>query len=870
MKINILKSFFFMTFLCVLSLPLFVSAQQKKPNNTNTKKPANNTKTQPTNNKQSTTNNKQQPTNNKQTTNSKPSNNQTTTPDSPITATEIEAYKKEATEMMSLVEYMFNTLGSNESDAEDKNTIITESYLKVFKDSKVSIEDDLDKKRDAVINKEAQSYLKDIDFFFTDAIFKFDVQSVTHFLTSENQVVFKVTMTRSLRAKTVSGDSLNNNQVRYVEINLNQAQKDLKIASIYTTKLNETEELKSWWATLSPDWKSVFGAYVSLPDTVSIAHIRNILNLERIDLSSYKNINDLEPLSRLTKLKEVNIANTQINNLAPLRNLSNLEILNCSGTEASSLEPIKYAINLRELYCQNTQISSLDAIRNFSKLDKLYFFNTPISSLEPIAGLTTLRELRGEASKITDLSPLKSLSNLNFLDIPNTPISDLKPLSSLIQLERLDFSNTQVSNLNGLQGLRKLKNLIFNNTPIGDLSALQGLVALEKIYCDQSKITRDIARKFMAANPNTLVIFDSETLSNWWNSMSGEWKIAFGKYVKYTGLPNKDQLQQMANLTEVNISNNQAINTLEPLKEVTNLKKLFCNSTSVSDLTPLKDLIDLQILEANNTKVSNLRPLTNLTNLEKISVENCGLTNLQGIEKLNVLKTLYCDKNTLTLDQVDALNKVLPSCLVVHQSEVLRLWWQNLPDAWKQVFGQHVKIDNPPTREQTHQVATLEILRIDNNNAIKDLEPVRQLRRLKELTFSNTLVSNIIPLMSLKNIEKLDFSKNPIGDISPLTDMVSLKSLAFENTPVNQLISVGKLINLEEINFSGTQISDLEALKGLTNLKIVSFYSTRVSNLKDIIELPKLKTVKCYNTKVWQSRAKTFREKRPEVELIFY
>jgi Leucine-rich repeat (LRR) protein len=869
MKINILKPFFLMTLLLWCSSSL-VLGQQKKPNNTNTKKPTNNTKTQPTNTKTNNTGTK--PTNNKQTTtnNKQTTNNQALSPDSPITAAEVEAYKKEATEMMSLVEYMVNTLGSSESDAEDKNTIITESYLKVFKDSKVSIEDDLDKKRDAVINKEAQSYLKDIDFFFTDAIFKFDVQSITHFLTPENQVVFKVTMNRSLRAKTVGGDSLNNNQVRYVEINLNQAQKDLKIASIYTTKLNEAEELKSWWATLSSDWKSVFGTYVSLPDTVSLAHIRNILNLERIDLSSYKNINDLEPLSRLTKLKEVNIANTQTNNLAPLRNLSNLEILNCSGTEANSLEPIKYAINLRELYCQNTQINNLEAVRNFNKLDKLYFFNTPISSLEPISGLTALRELRGEASKITDVSPLKSLSNLNFLDIPNTAVSDLKPLAGLSQLERLDFSNTQVKNLDGLQGLKKLKNVLFNNTQIGDLNALQGLSTLEKVYCDQSKITREIARKFMAANPNALVIFDSETLSNWWNGMSGEWKIAFGKYVKYTGLPNKDQLQQMANLTEMNVSNNQAINTLEPLKEVTNLKKLFCSSTSVSDFSPLKDLIDLQILEANSTKINNLRPLANLTNLEKISVENCALTTLQGIEKLNVLKILYCDKNTITLDQVDALNKVLPSCLVVHQSEVLRLWWQNLPDAWKQVFGQHVKIDNPPTREQTHQVATLEALRIDNNNAIRDLEPVRQLRRLKELTFSNTLVSNISPITSLKNLEKLDFSKNPVGDISSLTDMVSLKFLAFENTPANQLISVSKLINLEEINFSGTQISDLEALKGLTNLKTISFYSTRVSNLKDIMELPKLKTVKCYNTKVWQSRAKNFREKRPEVELIFY
>ena len=793
-----------------------------------------------------------------------------TTDDSPISAAEIENYKKEVTEMMSFLEYMFNTIGSSESDAEEKDIIINQSYLKVFKDSKVNIEDDLDKKRDAVIFKEAQAYLKDIDFFFVDAIFKFDVQSITHFLTPEKQVVFKVTMNRSLRSKTIDGDSLKNNQVRYVEINLNQSQKELKIASIYTSKINEEEELKSWWATLSGDWKTIFGTYVNLPDTLSMAHIKNILTLERIDISNYKNIADLEPLSRLTKLKDVNISNTQVANLLPLRNLADLEMLNCSNTAVNNLEALKYTINLNELYCQNTQITNLDPLRNLTKLDKLYFFNTAVANLEPIANLTALRELRGEKTKIVDLKPLSLLKNLNFLDIPNTAVTDLSPLASLAALERIDLSNTPISNLNGLQELKKLKFITFNSTQVDNLSPLNGLANIEKIYCDQTKINKEIARKFMANNPTILVIFDSESLSNWWNSMNGEWKLAFGKYVKYTGLPTKDQLQQMANLTEINISNNKNINNLDPLKEVTNLKKIFCSGTPITDLTPLKDLIDLQILEANNTKINNLKPLAGLTSLEKLSIENSGLNNLQGLENLHALNTIYCDKNTISYDQVDALNKLLPSCLVVHQSEVLRLWWQNLPDAWKQVFGQHIKVDNVPTREQAHQVAILEVLKIDNNNNIKDLEPVRQLRRLKELYLSNTLVSNIAPVMSLKKLEKLDFSRNPIGDIAPLTDMISLKYLAFENTPVNQLISVSKLTNLEEIKFSGTQIGDLEALKNLTNLRVIEFFSTKVSNLKDIQELPKLKTVKCYNTKIWKMREKSFREKRPDVELIFY
>ncbi|SFE59213.1 leucine-rich repeat domain-containing protein [Thermoflexibacter ruber] len=847
-------------------------AQQKKTT-TQTKTPAKTTTPAKTNTTPAKTNTSQtKPATN---TTNKPANqtNTTTTtpPDSPISAADIEQFKKEAKEMMSFLEYSFNLVGASDSEAEEKETVITQSYAKVFKDSQVSIEDDLDKKRDAIIFKEVQAYLKDIDFFFDGVVFKFDVQDVSYFLTPENQVIFKVTMNRNLRGKTVDGDSLVNNQVRYVEINLNQAQRELKIASIYTNKVDETEELKAWWTNLSPDWKGIFGSYVNLPDTVSLAHIKNITALERIDLSTNKQINDIEPLNRLTNLKEVNLSNTSVSNLLPLRNLSNLEILNCSNTQANSLEALKYSLNVREIYCNNSQISDLEPLRSLQKIEKLYISNTPVSDLSPISGIASLRELRCENTRIKDLSPLANLQNLVFLDISNTPVADLSALATLSQLERLDFSNTQVSRLNGLQSLKKLKFITFNNNSrINDLSPLSSLTSLEKIYCDKTGITKEIARKFNTSNAKVLVIYDSEMLSNWWNSMNGEWKLIFNKYVKFSGQPTKDQLQQIANLTEINIANNQLINTLEPLKELTNLKKLYCGNTNVSDLSPLKDLIDLQVLECNNTKVSNLRALENLTNLERLNVESAAVTSLEGLGKLHSLKLLYADKNTLSYDQVDAFNQQVPSCLVIHQTETLRLWWQNLPDTWKTVFGQHVKVDNPPTREQTHQIATLEVLKMDNNTSIRDLEPIRQLRRLKELYFNNTLVSNIYPLMSLKKLERLDFSKNPISDIAPLTDMISLKYINMENTPVKQLTSLQKLVNLEELRFSGTQVDDLESLKGLTNLKIVEFFSTRVSNLKHLEGLPNLKVVKCYNTKVWKSRAKSFQEKRPEVELIFY
>ncbi|MDZ7646701.1 MAG: hypothetical protein U5K54_05685 [Cytophagales bacterium] len=67
--------------------------------------------------------------------------------------------------MISFLKFMLNTLGSSKTSARDKEVLVTESYAKIFRDSKVQIEDDLAAKRDVITNKDVPAYLKDVDFF---------------------------------------------------------------------------------------------------------------------------------------------------------------------------------------------------------------------------------------------------------------------------------------------------------------------------------------------------------------------------------------------------------------------------------------------------------------------------------------------------------------------------------------------------------------------------------------------------------------------------------------------------------------------------------------------------------------------------------
>ena len=86
------------------------------------------------------------------------------------------ADEKKVRDMIAFLEFMLNTLGSSSTPIRDKEVLITESYSKIFRDSKVQVEDDLDEERKVITNKDVVAYLKDVNFFFHDVRFEFTIE----------------------------------------------------------------------------------------------------------------------------------------------------------------------------------------------------------------------------------------------------------------------------------------------------------------------------------------------------------------------------------------------------------------------------------------------------------------------------------------------------------------------------------------------------------------------------------------------------------------------------------------------------------------------------------------------------------------------
>jgi len=92
---------------------------------------------------------------------------------------EVETYQNQCRQMMHYLEGTLNFLGQPENLPSEKEIILNSSYLKIFKDNKVQIEDDLDENREVSFRKDVQAYLKDVVFFYKKVKFNLHITSIT-------------------------------------------------------------------------------------------------------------------------------------------------------------------------------------------------------------------------------------------------------------------------------------------------------------------------------------------------------------------------------------------------------------------------------------------------------------------------------------------------------------------------------------------------------------------------------------------------------------------------------------------------------------------------------------------------------------------
>ena len=819
-----------------------------------------------------------------------------------IDKAKMETYRYQCESLVKYFEETLNFLGDPATLPKERQIVINDSYQKIFRDNEIQIEDDLISDRITVFYKPVQAYLRDVNFFYKQVTFTYRVQSVEPFYNVKGALCFKVTANRLLKGSNIKGETHEDNMVRYIEIEYNADKEDLKIVSIYTTMLEESEDLANWWLSMSKFWRSFFAKETILKggikmsdivtfsdSTVSFSMNEELLNKIREGRMFYKNANGSDsaayrlyvpakkPVPKGKKPEPPPPPDTLITIVYPGKLLQPLISKLIKQTEfvfeniknVDDLSPLTKMTGLTRISLINNDITNLTAIRNLNKLEALKITQTKITDLTPISFLINLKEIDLSNSEITNISSLSDNLGLNIVKINNTRIQNITSLSSLPALTELHIDGTPVSDLKPMEKMTTLQILTLNNTQIQNLSPIQNLSELTKLELNQSKVTSlsplSNLKKLTEISFNQTKITDITPINN----------IPTLKtvYCKKTSVPQTNILdfihQHPNTLTIFNTDEMETWwNLLTPywqeyfsgrigfygtptednLAAITAINRIDISSRkTVTDISCFNKIWMLEQLDASMSGITSLVSLANLPYLQKVSINYTEVNDISPLQKLPRLDTLLANntkiKTVSALKNTPSLHLIECDNAGVTTDDVVILRTDN-PTC--------TVIYNTEKNTQWWQNVTPVWKNILYNN---DNTPNKyQLQQILNATTinadENRNINDLSPLSEFRFLKKLSIRGTTVSNLNPIARTRTLTNLDISNTPIVSIDEISSLINIDTLRMENTQLKKYEIVGQLRNLKLLDVSGTQIKDLKPLSGLIYLEDLSCNNTGV--------------------
>jgi Leucine-rich repeat (LRR) protein len=249
----------------------------------------------------------------------------------------------------------------------------------------------------------------------------------------------------------------------------------------------------------------------------SLQGLECALNLEELSWGEpSSDLEGLEPLTGLSKLRVLRLVGSDIDDFGPLASLSQLEVLEWAGCNVADLGPLAGLIQLRTLRIPDTRVEDVGPLAGLVNLEELDLSQSPdylIDDITPLAGLTQLRSVNLSGEAIVDVSPLAGLSEIELLNLKGNNITDITPLASLPP-HALTLSYNPVADIGQLASFPHLQWVALGFTQITDLSPLLGVTWETPKGCadlhlgywelTEQTIAEDLPQ-ICAANPNVAI-----------------------------------------------------------------------------------------------------------------------------------------------------------------------------------------------------------------------------------------------------------------------------------------------------------------------------------------------------------------------------
>lgn len=442
---------------------------------------------------------------------------------------------------------------------------------------------------------------------------------------------------------------------------------------------------------------------------------------------------------------------------------------------------------------------------------------TQVRDLSALEGMPVGNLNLSDCPQLETIEPLATLP-LETLNLSHTPVRDLAPLRHMQSLKELNVSGTEIRNLEPLSDLA-LKKLSLNQCPVEDLAALKGM-PLEELLLGFTRVNslqplrgmplRVLDASYIPASDiKSLHGAPLERLSLSWT------RVGYLGFLR--GMP----------LRELSLWGCQKAHTYSTLGEIDSLEVLLLPENCINSLSE-RDREAIDALEQHRylSRISDRLPANG--NLTAVA---------QGGEFWPVWKAKRSLQKRLLEHRVE--------CLI--RSVDAETWDVEIATP---AFDDLSLLAGEPIRD----------LNI-NGTKVGDLQPVKDLPKLRTLWAGQTAIMSIEPLRGTK-ITRLSLLETPVEDLSPLAEVPGLRQLWLGNTPIKTLeplrglkLSMLRIENaaiddlsplrgmpLETLVLSGTRVTDLEPLRGAP-LKLLYLNFTPLSDLAPLASCSTLEKV---------------------------
>lgn len=263
---------------------------------------------------------------------------------------------------------------------------------------------------------------------------------------------------------------------------------------------------------------------------------------------------------------------------------------------------------------------------------------------------------------ITSIAPLEKVKQLRTLQLTKNPLKSLEGIENNTQLTELYINETEITDLSPIQNLTTLQVLHCKKLALETLEPIKKLINLVELDCAQNKIKDIDALKNMSLLEHLDISLNEdiesiEALRNKSN-LTKFWM----KKMKVTDI---NAISTCYNMVELDVFSNE-IGTLEPLRKLKKIAKLNIGFAKINSLSPLAGHRMLTHLEAEGNAIDDISVVKNFYALRHLNVARTSVSDLSPLNSLEYLQRIDIFHTKISVEEKDRFKKKHPKCKILY------------------------------------------------------------------------------------------------------------------------------------------------------------------------------------------------------------